>query len=110
MNGDVLDTIRLQQEVGTRGRAGFKHYATVEDVNAVLEDVTGFAAAEDVNAVFARRKEQADAIHKGLERRIYYLERMMRRLTHPITIPEGWFEIEDRPLTDCPSTPPEPKP
>jgi len=68
---------------------------------------TPLVTTEDANAAFARRKAQADAIHERLDRRIYLLERMLLRLTHPIRIPEGAFEIEDRPLTDWPSTPPE---
>lgn len=75
------------------------------------------ASAAEVNAVFARRKAQADAIHTRFDARIARLERLMIRLMPlmpVITIPPDWFEfedgledLEDRPLTDWPSTPPE---
>jgi hypothetical protein len=69
-----------------------------------------YAAAEDVNAAFARRKEQADAIHYKLAVKVARLERLMIRLMPlmpTIAIRGLEPELEDRPLTDWPSTPPE---
>ena len=78
----------------------------------------------DANALVAKLTGQANAIHLKHEVRIARLERLMIRLMPlmpTITIPPEWLELddedglddehpqlEDRPLTDWPSTPPDP--